>query len=83
MSFFPHVWFPIVTTSVPASNKSLKFLSNSPIPPAAFSPFVTTKSISSLFFKSGNIPFSFLTPASPTMSPTANTFTYFPSFFLF
>src|SRR3990170_921829 len=37
-------WLPIVTTSAPASNSSMRIGSVMPKPPAAFSPFTTTKS---------------------------------------
>jgi hypothetical protein len=43
-SFWSKAWLPSVTTSAPASMRSVQMGSVMPNPPAEFSPFTTTKS---------------------------------------
>ena len=62
--------------------KSLKIAVVIPIPPAEFSAFTITKSILASCLNLGKFSFNFLTPFSPTKSPTANIFIISPSFFL-
>src|ERR1051325_7500252 len=67
------MWSPVVMTETPARSRSIVILPVIPRPPAAFSPFTTTKSIACFAFNSGSRAMTALRPGSPTMSPRKST----------
>ena len=66
----PKVWFPKVTTSAPAWYSRSTWSGRMPTP-AAFSPLTTVKWIPFSFFRGRRLRSRWVSPGSPTTSPTA------------
>src|SRR3954470_19602231 len=69
ISRWRYVWLPSVIASTPADSSSSASLGVMPIPPAAFSPLITTKSGASSSRRPGSSSRSARRPARPTTSP--------------
>ena len=59
----------LTITATPARSKSIASFGVMPRPPATFSPFTTTKSITRSFFRMGTVSITARRPGSPTRSP--------------